>query len=116
MRSLSRPVAAVAAALLATVVLAAPASATSCETRGGIRYCEVPNVVGMTNVTAKATLKSFGFAPQVERFQIDRLCNHRRGTVASQSPRPTAPGAPLIFYPEGTSAQVWVWQWPAVCP
>lgn len=122
MRTLRWASAVAATACLGTALLTGSASAQSavaspvCVTNHGVRFCEMPDIVGLGIGEARSTLAAFGFSFGVQRSTIDHVCNNI-GLIARQSPRTSVGSNPLVLYPAGTAVDVWIWQRPPhPCP
>ncbi|MFC4116394.1 PASTA domain-containing protein [Nonomuraea zeae] len=96
--------------------LSTSVAAPLCVTQNGIRYCEMPDIVGKRLADARATLGTYGFGFGVQHFVIDHICNNI-GEVARQKPASTVGSNPRVLYPAGTSVEIWIWQLPPhPCP
>ncbi|MFI6291467.1 PASTA domain-containing protein [Nonomuraea sp. NPDC050790] len=128
MTTLRRLAAAGATASLGTALLTGTAAAQNtahetaqtaapvCVTNNGVRFCEMPDIVGMGINQARATLGTYGFSFGIQRATIDHVCNNI-GLIARQSPRSSVGSSPLLLYPAGTAVDVWIWQRPPhPCP
>ncbi|WP_345576462.1 PASTA domain-containing protein [Nonomuraea rosea] len=103
-------------AATAFTTASAVAAAPLCVTQNGIRYCEMPDIVGQRLGEARTTLGTYGFGFGVQHFVIDHICNHI-GEVARQKPAATVGSVPRVLYPAGTSVEIWIWQLPShPCP
>jgi hypothetical protein len=110
------PAASATASTATATTASAVAAAPLCVTQNGIRYCEMPDIVGQRLLAARTTLGTYGFGFGVQHFVTDHICNHI-GEVARQKPAATVGSVPRVLYPAGTSVEIWIWQLPShPCP